>query len=69
MMESPGPRSRAAAEGPTASESENNSRREAIRRDIAHRLRRSCSHLSEDAFAALVDKIMRVQIAGEARSQ
>jgi hypothetical protein len=31
-------------------------------------LRRSCSHLSEDAFAALVDEIMRVQLAGEARS-
>jgi hypothetical protein len=68
MSEISGPRSRAAAERPTAKESETNSRREAIRRDIAHRLRRSCSHLSEDAFAALVDEIMRVQLAGEARS-
>jgi hypothetical protein len=68
MSELSGPRSRPAGERPTPSDSENNPRREAIRRDIAQRLRRSCSHLSEDAFAALVDKIMRVQIAGEARS-
>jgi hypothetical protein len=43
-------------------------RREAIRKDIAQRLRKSCSNLSEEAFAALVEKILGVQIAGETKS-
>jgi len=43
-----------------------NERHEAIRKDIATRLRASCIDLSEEAFAVLVDKMLKVQIANEA---
>jgi len=42
-------------------------RTEKIRQDIATRLRPVCSHLPEDEFAALVDKITSVQLRGEGR--
>ena len=48
---------------------EHNPRHDAIRKDIAKRLAKSCSTLSEEAFAALVDKILKVQIAGERRNR
>jgi hypothetical protein len=44
-----------------------NERHEAIRKDIATRLRASCIDLSDEAFADLVDKMLKVQIANEAR--
>jgi hypothetical protein len=46
---------------------EPNPRHEAIRKDIAHRLRQSCSHLSDEEFTALVEKMLKVQLAGERR--
>ena len=44
-----------------------NDRHESIRKDIASRLRKSCSGLSEEGFAALVEKILKVQLRGEKR--
>ena len=44
-----------------------NDRHEAIRKDIAGRLRKICSAMSEVEFAALVDKMLKVQLAGEGR--
>jgi len=46
-------------------EAERSARQEAIRADVARRLRKACSHLSDEAFAALVDKIVGVQLKGE----
>jgi hypothetical protein len=40
-------------------------RHAAIRRDVARRLRKACSHLSDEAFDELVDKIVNVQLEGE----
>jgi hypothetical protein len=42
-------------------------RHEAIRRDISNRLRKMCSNLSDEEFAALVEKMLQVQLAGERR--
>jgi hypothetical protein len=50
-----------------SNESEHNPRHEMIRKDLAHRLRKSCSDLSEEAFNALIDKILNVQLEGERR--
>jgi hypothetical protein len=46
---------------------EENPRHEALRQDISARLRNSCSHLSEEEFAALVEKMLKVQLKGERR--
>lgn len=45
------------------------SRRETIRADIARRLRKACSYLSDAEFAALVEKIVKTQIGGERGSR
>jgi hypothetical protein len=44
-----------------------NPRHEALRKDIAARLRKSCSHLSDAQFEALVEKMLKVQLNGERR--
>jgi hypothetical protein len=44
-----------------------NPRHEVIRKDIAQRLRKSCSHLSDEEFVALVEKLLKVQLKGERR--
>jgi hypothetical protein len=44
-------------------------RHEDIRRDIAQRLRKACSHLSDEDFAALVHKIVKVQLKSERGSR
>jgi len=49
-------------------EEERDLRAQAIRNDISKRLRRACSYLSEDDFAALVEKMTREQLRGEGRS-
>ena len=46
-------------------QAENTLRHEAIRVDVARRLRKACSHLSDEEFAALVDKIAGVQLRAE----
>ena len=46
-------------------EAERSARHEAIRADVARSLRKACSHLSDEAFAALVDKIVGVQLKAE----
>jgi hypothetical protein len=48
---------------------DDNPRYEMIRKDVAHRLRKACSHLSDEEFAALVDRIVKIQLAGEGRSR
>jgi hypothetical protein len=40
-------------------------RYEAIRFDIATRLRRACSYMSDEEFAALVDKLVKAQFGSE----
>ena len=40
---------------------------EKIRGDISKRLRKACSHLSEEEYATLVEKMMKVQLGGEER--
>jgi hypothetical protein len=44
-------------------------RHDAIRKDVANRLRKACSHLSEEDFAALVQQIVNVQLKSEGRSR
>ena len=46
---------------------EDSRRCEAIRHDIATRLRSACSYMGDDEFAALVDKMVRTQFGGERR--
>ena len=46
---------------------EDNRRYEAIRIDIATRLRKACSYMSDEEFAALVDKMATTQFGGERR--
>jgi len=41
------------------------SREEAVRSDLAKRLRRVCAHLSEEEFSELVHKMAERQIRGE----
>jgi len=48
---------------------EDKARIETIRSDIAGRLQKSCRHLPQEEFVALVDKMTSVQIGGEARSR
>lgn len=43
-------------------------RRDRIRDDIARRVRASCSHLAEDEFGQLVEKMTDRQIKGERRA-
>jgi hypothetical protein len=43
-------------------------RTEKVRSDISARLRKACSHLSEEEFNALVEKMIRVQLGGEGHS-
>jgi hypothetical protein len=50
-------------------EQEYHIRHEDIRKDIAQRLRNACSHLSDEEFAALVQKIVKVQLKSEGRSR
>ena len=52
-----------------AFERKENPRYDAIRKDVANRLRKACGHLSAEEFAALVDKIVEVQLKGEKRHQ
>jgi hypothetical protein len=68
MSDVPDPTPDPTVELPTTANSELNPRREVIRRDITQRLRRSCSDLSEQEFAALVDRILGVQVRGETKS-
>lgn len=44
---------------------DNSARQETIRADVAQRLRKACSHLSDEAFAVLVGKIVEVQLKSE----
>lgn len=44
-------------------------RQEDIRKDVAKRLRKACRHLSDEDFAALVEKIVKVQLKSEGRSR
>jgi hypothetical protein len=46
---------------------EDSRRCEAIRSDIATRLRCACSYMSDDEFAVLVDKMVKTQFGGERR--
>ena len=48
-------------------EEERDLRAQMIRSDIAKRLRRACSYLSEVEFAALVEKMTAEQLRGEGR--
>ena len=50
-------------------EDHENNRLENLKRDIAIRLVNSCRDLTEEDFAALVEKIARVQMRGEGRSR
>jgi hypothetical protein len=49
----------------THSEEARNARHEMIRADIARRLRNACSYLGDEEFAALVDKLVEVQLKSE----
>ena len=40
-------------------------RSEAIREDISNRLRRACNYMGDEEFAALVDKMVQIQVGGE----
>jgi hypothetical protein len=44
-------------------------RTEKLRTDISGRLRKACSHLSDEDFATLVEKMVMVQIGGESRAR
>lgn len=50
-------------------EQDKTARTETLRADIGRRLRKACSHLSEEDFAALVEKMITVQLGGERRSR
>lgn len=56
-------------EGPPSWGEERDLRAKRIREDIAKRLRRACSHLSDEEFAALVDKMTKTQLHFEGRSR
>jgi hypothetical protein len=43
-------------------EGEEHARFEAVRKSIATRLKKACAHLTAEEFAALVEKMARVQI-------
>jgi hypothetical protein len=43
------------------------SKRDGVRADIAKRIRRACTHLSEDEFGQLVDAMTDRQLRGERR--
>jgi hypothetical protein len=45
-----------------------NQRHEEIRRDVAKRLKKSCASLSEEDFAVLVERIVKVQLGHEGKS-
>jgi hypothetical protein len=47
------------------SEEARNARHEMVRADIARRLRKACSHLGDDEFAALVEQMVDVQLKSE----
>jgi hypothetical protein len=49
----------------THSEEARKARHDMIRADIARRLRKACSYLGDEEFAALVDKIVEVQLKSE----
>ena len=53
----------------TTADQDRKARQETLRRDIACRLRKGCSHLNDEDFATLVDKIVKVQLAGEGRAR
>ena len=52
-----------------ALEQADKTRHEDIRKDIAQRLRKACSHLNDEDFAALVQKIVKVQLKSERGSR
>ena len=55
--------------GPSLRDEERVLRTKRIREDIAKRLRRACSYLSDEDFAALVDKMTNTQLHFEGRSR
>ena len=46
---------------------EDSRRHEAIRMDIAARLRNACSYMSDEEFSMLVEKMVKTQFGGERR--
>ena len=52
-----------------AFQQDSNARIEKVRSDIAERLEKSCGNLPAAEFAALVDKMTRVQLNGERRAR
>ena len=44
-------------------------RTEKVRSDLAARLKKACSYLSEDEFSVLLDKMTKVQLGGEGRTK
>jgi hypothetical protein len=46
-------------------EQEDKTRFDHVRKTIAHRLKKACSHMDAHEFDALVDRITRVQLRGE----
>jgi hypothetical protein len=51
------------------SEEDRRLRGEAIRVDIARRLRKACSHLSDEEFATLIERMVNVQLGSERRTR
>ena len=51
------------------SEEDRKLRGEAIRVDIARRLRKACSHLSDEEFATLIERMVKVQLGSERRAR
>ena len=54
--------------GDSADAGQEQTRRDRIRGDIAHRIRRACSHLDDDEFRGLVDEMTDRQLKGERRA-
>jgi len=49
-------------------DAETNARQEMISADVVRRLRKACHYLSDEEFAALVDKIVNTQMSAERRA-
>jgi hypothetical protein len=49
----------------THADEDRNARRESIRADITRRLRKACSHLGDEEFANLIEKMVNVQLRSE----
>lgn len=48
---------------------EDKARLDKVRKDVAQRLKKACTHLADKDFDALVDKIAMVQLRGERSSR